>query len=43
LRPTNEFELNAGDSFRINNEPHRWRNPGTEKAVVVWVIAPPIY
>ena len=37
------FHLAAGDSFRIRREPFRWRNPGKDKAVVVWVIAPPVY
>lgn len=38
-----EFRLNPGDSFRINGQPYRWRNPGAEPAVAVWVIAPPVY
>jgi len=37
------FHLKAGDSFRINAEPARWRNPGTTATEVVWVIAPPTY
>jgi transcriptional regulator with XRE-family HTH domain len=37
------FRLNAGDSFRIVGQPYRWANPGNESAVVVWVIAPPVY
>jgi len=37
------FALGAGDSFRFKNEPHRWRNPGAGRTVVVWVIAPPVY
>lgn len=37
------FRLNAGDSFRIVDEPFRWSNPGQEDAVVVWVISPPTY
>ncbi len=37
------FHLRAGDSFRFGGEPFRWRNPGTAPAVVVWVIAPPVY
>lgn len=37
------FELAPGDSFHIDRKPFRWRNPGAEPAVVVWVIAPPIY
>ncbi len=38
-----KFDLNAGDSFRIREEPHKWANPNSEKAVVIWVIAPPVY
>lgn len=37
------FELCPGDSFRFCNEPYRWRNRGEEPAVVIWVIAPPVY
>ena len=37
------FHLNAGDSFRFHHETHRWHNPGTEPAVVIWVITPPVY
>jgi len=37
------FSLNAGDSFRIVNEPYRWENPGEADAVVIWVIAPPAF
>jgi len=37
------FHLNTGDSFRIDHEPHKWRNPGDTKAVVIWVISPPVY
>jgi transcriptional regulator with XRE-family HTH domain len=35
--------LGAGDSFRFEKKTHRWRNPGTEPAVVIWVISPPVY
>jgi transcriptional regulator with XRE-family HTH domain len=35
--------LSAGDSFRFDRKPFRWRNPGTEPAVVVWVVSPPVY
>ncbi|MGX9356355.1 helix-turn-helix domain-containing protein [Roseobacteraceae bacterium S113] len=35
--------IRAGDSFRIRNEPFRWRNPHSTPAVAIWVIAPPIY
>ena len=37
------FHVFAGDSFQVNGEPQRWRNPGAERAEVVWVIAPPVY
>lgn len=37
------FHLEPGDSFRFEREPFRWRNPGKEPAVVIWVIAPPVY
>ena len=37
------FRLVPGDSFRFRGEPFRWRNPGAEAAVAVWVIAPPVY
>lgn len=39
----NQFHLEAGDSFRIRGEPHRWRNPSDIPCVVIWVIAPPVY
>lgn len=38
-----KFELNVGDSFRIREEKFKWENPYAEKAVVIWVIAPPVY
>lgn len=37
------FHLKPGDSFRFAGEPYRWRNPGTEDCVAIWVIAPPVY
>jgi transcriptional regulator with XRE-family HTH domain len=37
------FHLQAGDSFRIEREPARWRNPGRIRTEVVWVISPPVY
>lgn len=37
------FTLDPGDSFRIRGEPFRWANPYDEPAVVIWVIAPPVY
>lgn len=34
------FRLNPGDSFRYHSKlPHRWLNPGTERAEVIWVVA----
>ncbi|PTX57685.1 XRE family transcriptional regulator [Litoreibacter ponti] len=35
--------LTRGDSFRIRGEAYRWRNPYPDPAVVIWVIAPPVY
>ncbi|KQZ82049.1 XRE family transcriptional regulator [Mesorhizobium sp. Root157] len=35
--------LEAGDSFRFEKKPFRWRNPGTEPAVVIWTVSPPVY
>ena len=37
------FHLKPGDSFRFKDERHRWRNPGDEPAIAIWVIAPPVY
>ena len=37
------FHLKPGDSFRFKGERHRWRNPGSEPAIAIWVIAPPVY
>jgi transcriptional regulator with XRE-family HTH domain len=37
------FTLGPGDSFRFKGEPHRWRNPGPGRTLIVWVIAPPVY
>lgn len=37
------FALGPGDSFRFRAEPYRWRNPGPEPAVAVWVVSPPVY
>ncbi len=34
------FTLHPGDSFRYHSKaPHRWRNPGSERAEVIWVVA----
>jgi transcriptional regulator with XRE-family HTH domain len=35
--------LSAGDTFRFERKPFRWRNPGAEPAVVIWVVSPPVY
>jgi transcriptional regulator with XRE-family HTH domain len=35
--------LRPGDSFRFSAMPFRWKNPGAEPAVVIWVISPPVY
>tara|TARA_B100001057_G_scaffold466117_1_gene522925 strand:+ start:1259 stop:1879 length:621 start_codon:yes stop_codon:yes gene_type:complete len=38
-----EFVLNTGDSFRFAGEIVSWINQGTKPAVLIWVIAPPVY
>lgn len=35
--------LGEGDSFRFAHKPFRWRNPGSEPAIVIWVVSPPDY
>jgi transcriptional regulator with XRE-family HTH domain len=35
--------LTEGDSFRFGGKPFRWKNPGTDPAVVIWVVSPPVY
>ena len=37
------FDLRAGDSFRFEHKPYRWKNPGVEPAIVIWVVSPPVY
>lgn len=37
------LHLFEGDSFQFQNETYRWTNPGCEPAIILWVIAPPIY
>ena len=37
------FELNSGDSFRFAGEQITWLNEGAVNAVLIWVIAPPVY
>lgn len=38
-----EFDIRAGDAFRIRGTSYRWANPHADPAVAVWVIAPPVY
>jgi transcriptional regulator with XRE-family HTH domain len=35
--------LNPGDSFQFQGQSYGWSNPGSNPAVVIWVISPPIY
>lgn len=35
--------LQAGDSFRFAGDVFEWENNGKDEAVVIWVIAPPVY
>ena len=35
--------LAEGDSFRFAAKPFRWKNPGRQAAVVIWVVSPPVY
>ena len=37
------FQLTEGDSFRFTGEPYRWRNPGDQPCIAIWIIAPPVY
>ena len=38
------FLLHAGDTCSYSSrEPHRYRNPGPEEAVVLWAISPPSF
>lgn len=38
------FLLHAGDSCSFSSrEPHRYRNPGPEEAVILWAISPPSF
>lgn len=38
-----ELDLGPGDSFQFAQKPYAWRNDGSEPAVVLWIVAPPIY
>jgi len=35
--------LSEGDSFRFSGKPFRWKNPGSNPAIVIWVVSPPVY
>lgn len=37
------FRLKAGDSFRFDHKPYRWKNPGDEPSIIIWVVSPPVY
>ena len=37
------FELEQGDSFRFAGDTISWVNEGSVNAVLIWVIAPPVY
>ena len=37
------FSLTAGDSFRFDHKPYRWKNVTESPAIVVWVVSPPVY
>ncbi|MFU0503265.1 helix-turn-helix domain-containing protein [Pseudaminobacter sp. NGMCC 1.201702] len=39
----NWHRLTEGDSFRFGGKRFRWKNPGAEPAVVIWVVSPPVY
>ncbi|MCZ0962633.1 helix-turn-helix domain-containing protein [Paracoccus benzoatiresistens] len=38
-----ELALARGDSFQFAEKDYAWRNDGDEPAVVIWIVAPPIY
>jgi len=37
------FQLKAGDSFRFDHKPYRWRNPTDTRTIAIWVVSPPVY
>ena len=37
------FKLHAGDSFRFDHKPYRWRNPTDLPTIAIWVVSPPVY
>lgn len=38
-----EFDLGPGDSFQFSGGTYAWRNEHDEPAVILWIIAPPVY
>lgn len=38
-----EFQLYPGDSFQFTGQSYAWRNEETTPAVVIWIVAPPVY
>jgi len=38
-----EFQLEAGDSFRVNKKTFSWKNIGNERTDIIWVTSPPVY
>ena len=38
-----EFQLRTGDSFQFAGQSYAWRNDDTIPAVVIWIVAPPVY
>lgn len=37
------YKLEPGDAFRFHDQNVRWHNPSDEAAILVWVVAPPVY
>jgi transcriptional regulator with XRE-family HTH domain len=37
------FDLGPGDSFQFADRDYSWRNDGDQPAVVLWIVAPPVY
>jgi transcriptional regulator with XRE-family HTH domain len=37
------FDLGPGDSFQFADRDYAWRNDGDVAAVVIWIVAPPVY
>lgn len=38
-----EFQLKAGDSFRVNKKRFSWQNNGRDRTDIIWVTSPPVY